>query len=440
MAKVRIAKVKNEEGKTEDFSAEIQSRPLVKYTPEEGGLVDEMMGHEELYDPKNPLNSIPKKTRDMSTDNLSIVAKEELRMIIDTVYQAQHNRISAENQLRAVIQEADTGEVAKLAEGKTVKEIDKLGLAMYKYPTLAYIIENRRAEENNLVKLTKNYVETLAVGRWCMANTGVGPLLAGLLLAYFDIEKAKYPTQFWSYAGFNNNNDPWLKGDPLEYVMTEIVADNKIDNDLIAKISAYTGRRADKILKGAKDKDTGKITKTSLRKYLAKPNYNLTLKCACWKLGESFLKCKNKPQSLYGRLLNERYLTEQTKNEELAYIQEALKSLGYIFKKNNGLTKAQELELLAECKRKIESKKFKPRIGTTTKAFTYYIEGKLPPAHIIERCKRWAVKLFLSHLHTAMYLDRYGEMPPEHYVFAIAEHRDKIDPEVPYEDFISLKK
>lgn len=66
----------------------------------------------------------------------------------------------------------------------------------------------------------------------------------------------------------------------------------------------------------------------------------------------------------------------------------------------------------------MESKK----IGKTTEAYKFYSVGKLPPAHIHARARRWAVKLFIAHYHAEAYFNEYGKEPPLPYPIAILGH------------------
>ena len=128
--------------------------------------------------------------------------------------------------------------------------------------------------------------------------------------------------------------------------------------------------------------------------------FNARLKTLCWKLGESFVKVCNKEDSLYGRLYRERKEYENKKNDNL------------------------ELRDIAE--KKLE----KFNIGKDTDAYKAYSQGKLPPAHIHARAKRYAVKLFLSHLHEAWYEHHYNKPVPRPYVMEHKGHTHKI--EVPF--------
>jgi DNA modification methylase len=67
------------------------------------------------------------------------------------------------------------------------------------------------------------------------------------------------------------------------------------------------------------------------------------------------------------------------------------------------------------------------KIGKTTDAYKAYSIGKLPPAHIHARAKRYAVKLFLSHLHETMHEIEHGTTPPLPYALAHLGHAHKIE-------------
>lgn len=128
--------------------------------------------------------------------------------------------------------------------------------------------------------------------------------------------------------------------------------------------------------------------------------WNADLKTLCWKAGESFVKVSGDEEAVYGQLYAQRKAKEQARNEAGEYADQAARIL--------------------------KAKNF----GKTTDAYKHYSEGKLPPAHIHARAKRWAVKIFLSHLHEVWYEKHYGEPLPARfqYPFAILGHAHKIKP------------
>lgn len=126
--------------------------------------------------------------------------------------------------------------------------------------------------------------------------------------------------------------------------------------------------------------------------------WNAKLKVICWKIGESFEKVQNHPDDIYGKVYKARKMYEQEKNERREYAEQAAEIL--------------------------QTKK----IGKDTEAYKWYSKGMLPPAHIRERAKRYAVKLFLSHWHHEAYRRHYGEEPPKPYPIAILGHAHYIAP------------
>jgi hypothetical protein len=126
--------------------------------------------------------------------------------------------------------------------------------------------------------------------------------------------------------------------------------------------------------------------------------HNASLKTLCWKIGESFVKVSGKDDAFYGQLYKERKTLELARNEAGEFSEQAAAKL----------------------------KKFK--IGKTTDAYKAYSAGKLPPAHLHARAKRYAVKMFLSHLHEVWYEHHHGVAPPAPYVMAHGGHAHKVPP------------
>lgn len=118
--------------------------------------------------------------------------------------------------------------------------------------------------------------------------------------------------------------------------------------------------------------------------------WNARAKVLCFKAGESFIKVQNRDADFYGKLFAERKAYETRKNQHGEYGPIALE----------------------RAKKAVEDKK------TTTVAYSHYKEGRLPPAHIVSRARRYAVKMFLSHFHDVSYRDYYGEAPPVPFVFS----------------------
>lgn len=124
--------------------------------------------------------------------------------------------------------------------------------------------------------------------------------------------------------------------------------------------------------------------------------WNAGLKVLCWKIGESFVKVCNHPADVYGKLYQQRKEYEQRRNDAGELAEQAALALT------------------------------RKKIGQDTEAYKAYSVGRLPPAHIHARAKRWAVKIFLSHYHAEAYRDHYGVEPPLPYPIAILGHAHHI--------------
>jgi hypothetical protein len=125
--------------------------------------------------------------------------------------------------------------------------------------------------------------------------------------------------------------------------------------------------------------------------------FNADLKVLCWKAGQSFMKFAANEKCFYGHLYRERKALEVTRNEA-------------------GQFSDQAAAVMA-----------KKKIGKNTDAFKAYSADKLPPAHIDARARRYAVKIFLAHLHEKLYEWHYNQPPPLPYPIAHLNHAHKIE-------------
>lgn len=238
-----------------------------------------------------------------------------IRELTDTYYLIQKMRIRQGNQVMAS-QEEDIGEWMRLY------------LQMFE------------TMEQVAASALRVYAGSTPLGRWCMANIGIGPILTAGLLAHIEIEQAPSVLNIWRFAGM----DPtcvWEKGQ--------------------------------------------------------KRPWNAALRRLGWLIGESFVKVSGNPKSLYGRLYLERKAYELACNEEGRY-------------------ESQAKERLARNPRSRESGAWK--------------KGKLSQGHIHSRAKRWTVKLFLSHFHSAAMVLKLGKEPPVPYAIAHLGHVHYVAPEV----------
>lgn len=130
--------------------------------------------------------------------------------------------------------------------------------------------------------------------------------------------------------------------------------------------------------------------------------YNAELKQLTWHLGQCFMKQSNDPDCFYGRLYRERKAFEIKRNEAGDNAERAKE-----FKVSPSATKGVKDKLAA---------------------------GLLPDFNIDARARRYAVKIFLSHLHAVMHFTHFGVHAPKPFVIEHLGHVHMI--EIPHADIV----
>ena len=125
--------------------------------------------------------------------------------------------------------------------------------------------------------------------------------------------------------------------------------------------------------------------------------WNARLKVLCWKLGESFKKVSGNESDVYGKIYRERKALELERNSTGAFAAQAAESLAT---------------------RDIKDKELKAT----------YLAGFLPAGRLDLRATRYAVKLFLAHLHHVLFELRFDSPPPKPYVVEHLGHAHIIGP------------
>lgn len=128
-----------------------------------------------------------------------------------------------------------------------------------------------------------------------------------------------------------------------------------------------------------------------------KCDYNPDLKRLMFIIGESFVKVQNLESDYYGK-----------------------RFANY---KRNLTIKNDNMEFSEDAKQILIDKKF----SKTTEAYKHLSEGKLPPAHIHARARRWICKIFLTHLWQVMYFYKYNKTPPMPWIMLQPGHTHFID-------------
>ena len=161
---------------------------------------------------------------------------------------------------------------------------------------------------------------------------------------------------------------------------------------------------------------------------LCKQPWNDRLKVLCFKAADCFMKFQNNDKDFYGALYVSRKEYEQKNNESGALAEQATAAL---HKKNYGADtdaiKWYSGEWVYHAKYNLAlasalaSAKDKKAVQDVFNALPK--RPMLPPAHIHMRALRWVEKIFICHLHHAMYIDYYDKEPPAPYVFKYSEHK-----------------
>jgi hypothetical protein len=126
--------------------------------------------------------------------------------------------------------------------------------------------------------------------------------------------------------------------------------------------------------------------------------WNAQLKTLCWKVGQSFMKFSGHEDCVYGHVYRTRKEME--------------------VKRNDSDGNAQRASLILTEK----------RWDRNTEAYKALSAGKLPAAQIDAMARRYAVKLFLSHLQTIWWFVDTGVLPVKPYAIGQMNHTHFIQP------------
>lgn len=318
------------------------------------------------------LEPVNRMTRDIATAAKDL-SDEEARYLVAQYYTMQEDRKRAANQ----------------------------GLALVKQEKPCLVIDWLANQSSTLEKQIKRalevYTDNHAVGGWMKSIYGIGPVLSAGLLAHIDITKAPTAGHIWRFAGL----DPTVKWSNVAETgkWVQEFFGNEPPDRLYGHAASHFGRSAKTLRRYAESDRTGnaqKLTVSSMTKAISRRPWNADLKTLCWKVGQSFMKFSNHEDCYYGHIYRERKAFEI---------------------KRNGSGENRELALvLAE------------RVGTGTEAYGHYSMGMLPPAQIDARARRYAVKLFLSHLQMVWFKEHFHRDPPLPYPIAIGGHAHFIQP------------
>ena len=324
---------------------------------------------------------------------------EEARFLVDMYYQMQDVRIRFRNQQRQTEAHSEPNRV------------------------ITWGLENIRRAENDIKRALGSFAEAYSVGRWCLSNHGIGPVISAGLLAHLDIRNTPTVGKWWRFAGLDPSRS-WHGKEDAKQMLGQVELHSGVKKLTLAKaqeLAALCNVNHVRLQQIWADGFAKSKKYNALEKYLAARPWNAELKSLCaFKMGECFVKFQNAEACDYGHLFQARKALEVERNMQGAFSDQAAKILSkenrradaYATKWMQGCWAAEhmaEVLTLGQAQRLtyLNKKVGEPGSGV----------AMLAPAHIHARARRYAVKIFMSHLHHVMYVDyNNGEAPPKPFI------------------------
>lgn len=251
------------------------------------------------------------------------------------------------------------------------RDAKKAGTDSEPHDALDWTLIQFKTLEQQIERLLGVYVAGHKMAWFFEQTVGIGGILAAGLLAHIDIRKAPTVGHIWNFAGLN----PDIKWAPK-----------------------------------------------------TKRPWNADLKKIAWKIGDSFVKQSSHPNGYYGRIYRERKAYEWQRNMAGTMAEQAASYLGA---KNYGADTDARAWYSGQCdSAKVHAclEEGKPPTAAGCKAEAGQGVAMLPPAQIDMRARRYAVKLFLSHLHQRWYETEFDMAPPKPFAISILGHAHVIEP------------
>jgi len=137
--------------------------------------------------------SIPKPDKEVVLEAAKL-SNAEARFLVSNYYDAQEARKREDMQLRHLGENPEQAVTA----------------------LLQWTADSNALIEKSVLAALGKFAEASAVGRWMLAQHGVGPVIAAGLLAHIDIEQAPTVGHVWRFAGLDPTRK-WEKGSKRPY-------------------------------------------------------------------------------------------------------------------------------------------------------------------------------------------------------------------------------
>jgi len=240
---------------------------------------------------------------------------------------------------------------------------------------IQWLAEKNRLLEQQIARALDAYTAGHMMGGYMRGIYGIGPVLAAGLLAHIYMGR-------WCFICHGRT----------QHQHEQRMADKKL------KLIKHTWQPVHSVPTAGHLWSYGGIAGDNQRPWVKgqRRPFNAEFKTLLWKCGQSFMKFSNIEACYYGDVYRRRKAYEVANNEAGRLAHRAAESLPH----------------------------FKP----TTESYTYYVRCLLPPAHIDARARRYAVKLFLSHLQAVWYQRVFHEPAPKPYAIAYLGHAHYLPP------------
>lgn len=279
-----------------------------------------------------------------------------------------------DNEARFLVDTYYTIQKARIRNVLQAKGLDrdahKTGNVPEPHEAIDHFASDFAIHEDNIKKMLNYYVTNHPMGWFFERTLGVGPVLAAGLLAHIDITLCPTVGHIWSFAGLNPTKT-WEKGQ--------------------------------------------------------KRPWNTQLKTICWKIGDSFVKLSGREDAFYSQLYKKRKAQEWSKNLAGDYQEEAGRSME---KKKYSKATDQYAWYMGHCSAAKAKTILEAGKSPTAAACKDETDGiaMLSPAHIDARARRYAVKIFLSHLHECWFEHVHKKAPPAPFAISIQGHAHYMKP------------
>lgn len=282
-------------------SAEARFVPLIRSSPRRSsarpllhiGSADPFVGSEWEAD-------VPGKAHWMIRLASPSYTGRELRWIADSFEQAQRLRVRTGEQIRAVLHGRDEAWQVELDgtedASATLAEIRKGGTPG-PVPLLGHAYHLHWSLEQKMLRALGECLQAHPVWPWLSQVKGIGPSLAGKLLARLCVEEADTPSAFWAYCGLAT-----VPGTEYQCTTCGLVVGFPVSYHVTGTHQQLgSKRRCTGTLQRARGPEDGaRVAQPSPGRGVKSP-YDRRAKQVCYLIGTAFLKAGGPYEQFYRR-------------------------------------------------------------------------------------------------------------------------------------------